>query len=168
MAGVATCETPLGELVVWARESRLVRIEWGPNARKALSRPGTGLSVTDAYAEKACLQIGEYFTGLRSEFDLQVDLTEVPPFQARALRALREVHFGETCTYGELAAAAGSPNAARAAGSACAKNRLPLVIPCHRVVAGNGLGGFGPGLDQKRFLLGHERRAAPSLRSRPS
>ena len=83
-------------------------------------------------------------------------------FVQRARAALRRVRRGTTCSYGELAAAAGSPRAARAAGSACATNPLPLFIPCHRVLASGGrLGGFSGGLAWKKLLLEREGAAVP-------
>ena len=76
------------------------------------------------------------------------------PFQTAVSDALRAVPYGETVTYGELAALAGHPNAHRAAGTFCARNRFPLFVPCHRVVAADGLGSYGSlGLDYKRRLL---------------
>lgn len=74
-----------------------------------------------------------------------VDLTWATEFEQRVLRALAGVRYGKTVTYGELAAASGSPRAARAVGSALGKNRVPVLIPCHRVLASNGIGGFGGG-----------------------
>jgi methylated-DNA-[protein]-cysteine S-methyltransferase len=86
------------------------------------------------------------------------DLSGQPPFFARAWRALYEIPFGEVRTYGQIAKAAGSPLAVRAAGQACGANPIVLFIPCHRVVAANGPGGFGPGLSWKRRLLALEGR----------
>jgi methylated-DNA-[protein]-cysteine S-methyltransferase len=96
-----------------------------------------------------------YFAGEPCGFDdVELDLEDLPLFQRGLTDALRSVPYGETVTYGELAALAGSPNAARAAGTFCAGNRFPLVIPCHRVVAANGIGGFGSlGVGYKRRLL---------------
>lgn len=96
-----------------------------------------------------------YFAGERPSFDdLEVDLEWCTPFQRGVAEALRAVPYGETVTYGELAALAGHPNAQRAAGTFCAHNRLSLIVPCHRVVAAGGLGTYGSlGVDYKRRLL---------------
>jgi O-6-methylguanine DNA methyltransferase len=81
------------------------------------------------------------------------DLRGATPFQRRVWRAMYAVPCGETRTYGQLAAAAGRPRAARAVGRTCGSNPVPLLLPCHRVTARAGLGGFGPGPEWKRFLL---------------
>jgi methylated-DNA-[protein]-cysteine S-methyltransferase len=96
-----------------------------------------------------------YFAGEPETFeDVEVDLEYETPFLERCARALREVPRGEVVTYGELAALAGSPGAARAAGSFCARNRLGLFVPCHRVVSAGGLGSYGShGLGYKKRLL---------------
>jgi methylated-DNA-[protein]-cysteine S-methyltransferase len=96
-----------------------------------------------------------YFAGDDISFDdVPVDLEHETPFLERCARALREIPRGEVVTYGELAALAGAPGAARAAGSFCARNRLGLFVPCHRVVAAGGLGSYGSsGLAYKRRLL---------------
>jgi methylated-DNA-[protein]-cysteine S-methyltransferase len=96
-----------------------------------------------------------YFGGQAVSFGgLEVDLGWCTPFQLAVARALRAVPYGETVTYGELAALAGHPNAQRAAGSFCARNRLSLIVPCHRVVAAGGLGSYGSlGVAYKRRLL---------------
>jgi len=106
-----------------------------------------------------------YFAGDGYEFgDVDVDLDGVTPFQRALAEALRSIPYGETVTYGELAALAGSPNAPRAAGTFCAGNRFPVVIPCHRVVAADGIGGFGSlGVDYKRRLLELEGRFKDDL-----
>jgi len=99
-----------------------------------------------------------YFAGAEDSFDdVEVDLEYETPFLERCALALREVPRGEVVTYGELAALAGAPGAARAAGSFCARNRLGLFVPCHRVVAAGGLGSYGSfGVDYKRRLLALE------------
>ena len=106
-------------------------------------------------------RLSSYFSGSVEEFaDVVVDLTWCTPFQRAIVDVLRSVRRGETVTYGELAALAGHPNAQRAAGSFCAHNRFPIVVPCHRVVAAAGLGSYGSlGVDFKRRLLAMEGAA---------
>jgi methylated-DNA-[protein]-cysteine S-methyltransferase len=96
-----------------------------------------------------------YFRGARDDFaDVELDLDWCTPFQRSLLDTLRAVPYGEVVTYGELAALAGRPGAARAAGTFCAGNRFALVVPCHRVVAADGPGGYGStGLATKLRLL---------------
>jgi methylated-DNA-[protein]-cysteine S-methyltransferase len=96
-----------------------------------------------------------YFRGSRDAFeDVELELDWCTPFQRAALGAMRAIPYGETATYGEVAALAGHPNAQRAVGSVCASNRFPLFVPCHRVVAADGLGSYGSlGLGYKRRLL---------------
>ena len=104
-------------------------------------------------------RVREYFAGARDGFeDVELDLEWCTPFQLAALGAMRSISFGETATYGEVAALAGHPNAQRAVGSVCASNRFGLFVPCHRVVAADGLGSYGSlGLGYKRRLLELER-----------
>jgi methylated-DNA-[protein]-cysteine S-methyltransferase len=110
---------------------------------------------------KVAGELDEWFAGKRHAFDLDLDLDGVEGFRRTALETLaREVGWGETVTYGELADLAGRPRAARAAGSAMRDNPLPFVIPCHRVVAAGGrIGGYGGGRNAvalKRTLLARE------------
>jgi methylated-DNA-[protein]-cysteine S-methyltransferase len=116
-----------------------------------LPRAGAKAAGGGALAER----FAAYFDGERVAFeDVELDLDGWTPFQRRLADALRSVPYGETVTYGELAALAGSPNAQRAAGTFCARNRFPLVVPCHRVVGADGIGGFGSlGVEYKRRLL---------------
>lgn len=103
-------------------------------------------------------KIRAYFAGRRVSFDdVELDLEWCTPFQHSVAEALRSVPYGETVTYGELAALAGRPNAQRAAGTFCAENRFPLVLPCHRVVSAGGLGSYGSlGVAYKCRLLSLE------------
>ena len=112
---------------------------------------GTGARPSNKLAER----LRSYFSGGRESFgDVELDLDGFTPFQRTVVETLRSVSWGEVVTYGELAALAGYPNAQRAAGSVCAHNRFPLVIPCHRVVAANGIGRYGlSGVEYKRRLL---------------
>jgi methylated-DNA-[protein]-cysteine S-methyltransferase len=101
-----------------------------------------------------------WFAGARDDFaDVELDLEWCTPFERQLVDALRGVPAGATVSYGELAALAGRPRAARAAGTFCASNRFAIVVPCHRVVAANGIGGYGSlGVAYKRRLLALETR----------
>ena len=96
-----------------------------------------------------------YFSGADESFDdLELELDWCTQFQRGAIEAIRSIPYGETATYGEVAALAGHPNAQRAVGSVCASNRFAVVVPCHRVVAADGLGSYGSlGVGYKRRLL---------------
>jgi methylated-DNA-[protein]-cysteine S-methyltransferase len=105
-------------------------------------------------------QLGEYFAGRRTRFDLPVTL-DGTEFQRTVWAALREIPYGETVSYGELADRLGRPTASRAVGLANGKNPIGIIVPCHRVVGAKGdLTGYGGGLDRKRFLLDFERGAS--------
>lgn len=106
---------------------------------------------------KAKQQFLEYNKGKRRVFDFNLSI-EGTMFQQAIYNALKEIPYGETLSYKQLAERAGYPKAARAVGQAMANNRLLLVVPCHRVIASNGkLGGFTGGLDLKQYLLNHEK-----------
>ena len=134
----------VGEL--WAQDGRLVQLE----------HPTPGGRAEGAHPLVPRLQA--YFAGERVSFaDVPADLEWCTPFQRELAAALRRVPWGSVVTYGELAALAGRPGAARAAGSFCAQNRFAIVIPCHRVVGAGGIGGYGSlGLGYKRRLLALE------------
>jgi methylated-DNA-[protein]-cysteine S-methyltransferase len=108
--------------------------------------------------ERLVGRVADYFAGSRIEFtDTELDLDGWTPFQQDVLAALRGVRYGEVVSYAKLARLAGYPRAQRAAGTFCARNRFPLVVPCHRVVSSAGLGSYGSlGLDYKRRLLALE------------
>ncbi|WP_079105163.1 methylated-DNA--[protein]-cysteine S-methyltransferase [Streptomyces prasinopilosus] len=118
--------------------------------------PGSAAPAARAFAE-AGEQLEAYFAGGLKEFTLELR-PHGTPFQRRVWDLLRGIPYGETRTYGELAAALGSPKASRAVGLANGRNPIGIVIPCHRVVgASGGLTGYGGGLERKRRLLDHER-----------
>jgi methylated-DNA-[protein]-cysteine S-methyltransferase len=101
------------------------------------------------------MRMAAYFAGERVSFgDVELDLDWCTAFQRAVADALRAVPYGESVTYGELAALAGHPNAQRAAGTFCAHNRFPVLLPCHRVVAADGIGSYGSlGVEYKRRML---------------
>jgi len=134
----------VGEL--WLEGERVVWHE--------LPFPSRTAQVTDCYLPLV-ERLRAYFDGADDSFDdVDVDLEYETPFLEACARALRQIPRGEVVTYGELAALAGAPGAARAAGSFCARNRLGLFVPCHRVVSADGLGSYGSyGIAYKRRLL---------------
>lgn len=148
-------DTPIGPLTVEGAAGGLRRIEFGahPPARDDDPSPEAV-----RIAEQAADELEEYFAGRCTRFTVPLDWSARTGFRAEVLRALAEVPYGEVVTYGELAARAGNPKAARAVGSAMATNPWPVVIACHRVVrAGGSLGHYGGGQDLKRQLVEMER-----------
>ena len=109
-------------------------------------------------------ELEEYFSRRRRRFDLTVDWALIGPFGRRVLKRTAAIPYGGYLSYGEVAAEAGSPRGARAAGNALGSNPIPIVIPCHRVLRAQGaLGGYGGGLERKRFLLELEGALTPQL-----
>jgi len=107
-------------------------------------------------------ELEEYFEGRRRGFEVALDWTLVAPFARRVLRATSRIPYGGVLSYAEVAADAGSPRGFRAAGNALGANPIPIVVPCHRVLrSGGALGGYGGGLERKRFLL--QLEGAPVL-----
>ena len=105
-----------------------------------------------AALERTAAELREYFAGIRTEFTVNA-APQGTAFQRAVWRELQTVPYGQTLTYGELAARIGKPRAARAVGQAVGANPCLIVIPCHRVLAGSGLGGFGCGIERKKVLL---------------
>ncbi|MFC4908826.1 methylated-DNA--[protein]-cysteine S-methyltransferase [Actinomadura gamaensis] len=107
-------------------------------------------------------QLAAYFAGERHDFDLPLKMKGTP-FQRRVWDALTRIPYGETVSYGELAAELGNPSASRAVGLANGRNPIGIIVPCHRVVGSTGsLTGYGGGIERKRFLLDFERSNQPS------
>ena len=117
--------------------------------------PGELQQDSSGFVPELCRRFARHLAGYPVEYgDVPVDLTWATPFQQALVVAARAVPWGDVVSYGELAALAGRPRAARAAGTFCAENRFSLIVPCHRVVASNGIGGYGPsGVSLKRRLL---------------
>jgi methylated-DNA-[protein]-cysteine S-methyltransferase len=108
----------------------------------------------------AASQLRQYFDGERTEFDLELAM-DGTAFQQRVWTALRNIPYGQTISYGQLADRLGQPAASRAVGLANGKNPVSIIVPCHRVVGADGsLTGYGGGIDRKRYLLAHEQRVS--------
>jgi len=156
---LSSVNTALGRFEIAAGD-RGVRMISLPGTAKSglvrmLSEDFAGFAAAEhpnAIAEQCARELAEYFAGERTIFEVPLDI-HATDFRRRVYRELRAIPFGETVTYGELAARVGNPKAARAVGSANAANPIPIIVPCHRVVAVNGLGGYAGGLDTKRKLL---------------
>lgn len=160
-------DSPLGPLWLAMGPRGVLGIHYGPEAderelRRIVARYGPAILRAPRRLDPLKRQLDEYFAGRRRHFELPVDLSPLTPFQRRVLGATKAVPFGRLATYREVATRAGSPGAARATGGAVGSNPVPIVVPCHRVVASDGtLGGYGGGLEAKRFLLRLERGDAP-------
>jgi methylated-DNA-[protein]-cysteine S-methyltransferase len=157
--GYRTVDTPLGTLLLAATEQGLVRVAYpsqGHDAALAQLAELVSPRVLRAPArlDGAARQLDEYFSRRRREFDLPLDLRLSRGFRRSVLTHLRQIPYGATESYAQVAAATGSPRAVRAAGTACATNPVPIVVPCHRVVRSDGSpGGYAGGPDAKRSLL---------------
>jgi len=139
-------ETPIGSVEIRTAEGQLTALTL-THAKPTPPRRG------DRIAD----ELQRYFRGEPVTFrDIEVDLSEATEFERSVYEATRAIPFGKVATYGQIAAAIGKPNAQRAVGRALGKNPTSIVIPCHRVVAADGLGGFTGGLHWKKKLLRHE------------
>jgi methylated-DNA-[protein]-cysteine S-methyltransferase len=158
-------DSPIGPLYIEAGERGLRRLDFMPGATSEAT--DSEYAVAAQIELETARQLREYFAGERTAFDLPLDL-EGSGFRQRAWLALASIPYGATVTYAQLAALAGNPAAARAAGHACATNPIAIVLPCHRVIGSNGsLHGFGGGLDMKAFLLRLEGAPIGERRKQP-
>ncbi len=153
-----TIETPFGIFAAWVDvEGRLLRFRFrvadAAEVDPAAERDSKALG-------EVRRQVAEYADGRRQEFEFELD-AEGPDFDQLVWKALRDIPFGRTTSYGAVAKAIGHPNAARAVGAANGANPIALIVPCHRVIGSDGsLTGFGGGLPLKRRLLEHEARVS--------
>jgi methylated-DNA-[protein]-cysteine S-methyltransferase len=144
-------DTPVGRLVLESDGDVLIGI-WLPGETR-LPR-GTGDDAPPVLKDTAT-ELGEYFAGARMEFDIPMEL-DGTTFQKEVWQELTRIPYGETISYGELARRVGRPKGPRAVGQANGRNPIPIIVPCHRVLASNGIGGYGGGLSMKRSLLAVE------------
>jgi methylated-DNA-[protein]-cysteine S-methyltransferase len=151
-------ETPIGSLLVGMSEGGVCRISFDPEPEREVEILAKSYGVRVLRAPRpvdaARRELDEYFGGRRRDFELRTDLRLVADFNRRVLAELRLVPYGQVTTYGELAARANAPRAARAVGVVMNRNPIPIVLPCHRVIGKNGkLVGYGGGLERKEALL---------------
>lgn len=155
----ATADSPFGPLLLATTGRGLVRVafpeEDADSVLEGLARRISPRIVeTPAPLDTVRRELEEYFAGSRQSFGLPLDWTLVGPFGRRVLGATAEIPYGGVLSYAEVAAEAGSPRGSRAAGNALGSNPMPIVVPCHRVLrTGGALGGYGGGLERKRWLL---------------
>jgi methylated-DNA-[protein]-cysteine S-methyltransferase len=158
----AELDSPIGELLVFVTPRGLLRVKYADEpmegvldevAARVSPRILRAPSRTDAVRQ----QLDGYFALRRQRFDIPIDWALVHGFAGGVLRQTARIPFGDVRSYGQVAAGAGSPRAARAAGNALGSNPIPIVVPCHRVLHADGrLGGYSGGLDRKRYLLALE------------
>ena len=149
-----TISTPLGDITAVADEVGLTQVILAGDDGSALAEATEGGAIADA----AATQLAEYFAGERMAFDVPL-APQGTEFQQTVWKALGDVPFGTTATYGEIARAIGQLTATRAVGAANGRNPIPIIIPCHRVIGASGeLTGYsgGGGIETKRRLLDHE------------
>jgi methylated-DNA-[protein]-cysteine S-methyltransferase len=165
----APVDSPFGTLHAAITKRGLVRVAFPEESvESVLERLARGLSprIVEAPAslDPVKRELDEYFAGRRRTFDLALDWALIAPFGRRVLKMTAAIPYGGHLSYAEIAAEAGSPRGARAAGNALGANPIPIVIPCHRVLrSGGALGGYGGGLERKRFLLELEGAFTPRL-----
>jgi methylated-DNA-[protein]-cysteine S-methyltransferase len=151
-------DSPVGRLLVAGDGKSLIQVHFQSGPRPL--RPPKSWIADPAPFRAAIAQLGEYFAGARRTFELPL-APRGTEFQRRVWRALREIPYGKTISYGELARRIGQPSASRAVGLANGANPLPIIVPCHRVIGADGtLTGFGGGLAVKRKLLALEGATA--------
>ena len=156
--GYDLVDSPIGDLLVATSERGLAAISFDTDTEDRLEQfariAGPRVLRSPRSVDTARRELDEYFEGRRRAFDLSLDLRALPSFTVSVLGELARVPYGKTTTYGELARRVGHPRAARAVGTVMNRNRIPVVLPCHRVVGSTGsLTGYAGGLDVKQALL---------------
>nr|WP_260439799.1 methylated-DNA--[protein]-cysteine S-methyltransferase [Humibacillus xanthopallidus] len=163
--GYRVVDSPVGRLLLAATDDGLARLAFESEDHDAVldslaTRIGSRILRDDKRFDELAHELDDYFTGRRRTFDVPVDLRLAHGFRLEVLRHLRDIPYGHTESYGQVAASTGRATAVRAVGSACATNPVPIVVPCHRVVRSDGsLGGYLGGLAVKRRLLDLESAA---------
>jgi methylated-DNA-[protein]-cysteine S-methyltransferase len=162
-----TVDSPVGALLLAATDDGLIRVAFDREDHDAVlvslaEKVSPRIMLAPGRLDRAARELDEYFDGSRRIFDVPLDFRLSSGFRRSVLAHLPQIGYGRTESYAQVAAAAGSPRAVRAVGSACATNPLPLVVPCHRVVRSDGsFGGYRGGPDAKRLLLSLESGGLP-------
>jgi methylated-DNA-[protein]-cysteine S-methyltransferase len=151
-------ESELGPLLAAVTDRGLARITFDPEPERELEALSQMVGPRVMRAPRALddtrRELDDYFAGKRTAFDLALDLRGITGFTLDVLNELARIPYGQTATYGELAGRAGNPRASRAVGMVMNRNRIPIVLPCHRIVGASGqLVGYGGGLERKEHLL---------------
>jgi methylated-DNA-[protein]-cysteine S-methyltransferase len=144
-------DTPIGRIVLEADGDVLIGLRLPNEQRHGRRDPDD----VPPILKETATQLEEYFAGERTDFDLTMEL-DGTPFQREVWAELARIPYGETISYGELARRVGRPRGPRAVGQANGRNPIAIIVPCHRVLASNGIGGYGGGLKVKRALLALE------------
>jgi methylated-DNA-[protein]-cysteine S-methyltransferase len=161
MLTVSAVDSPIGLLTLARGPNGLLRLALAGETPESVAEDLRKRFRIRAREDDAALadvrdELDRYFAGELQEFGVELDWTLAHGFRRACCEAMMYIPYGATVTYGELAARAGNPRAVRAAGQACATNPIAIIGPCHRVLASDGFGGYGGGLDQKATLLALE------------
>ena len=158
----SSVNTLIGKLYLAATEKGLTHVTLPSTTREEFETslkadfPNSTIQKENSLLKQTATQLEQYFKGELSTFSIQLDI-QGTDFHKKVLRKVSQIKYGQTKTYGQIALEAGSPKAYRAVGSANAKNKIPIIIPCHRVVASNSLGGYAGGLKLKEKILSIEK-----------
>ena len=144
-------KSPIGPLTIFIYNWKVVRIKWGFPEKKADKYQ------SNVYVDKITKSLNNYFSGKTNSLGIKVHMHGTP-FQKRVWKSLLRIPLGETRTYSDIASTIGKPRAYRAVGNACARNRIPVIIPCHRVVGKNNVTGWSGNPGAKEWLLEHEKK----------
>lgn len=166
-------DTPVGRIGLAGSDQGIFNVNFRVTSQdryvELLEANGVEVEPDDGSVFQAGEEIRAYLSGTVKRFTVKLDLRGVPKFSSAVLRVTRQIPFGQTSTYGAIAASIGAPQSSRAVGNALGRNPVPILIPCHRVVAAGGkLGGFTGGLAMKRALLSLERHAIDGTVVRPT
>ena len=173
IARFSLINTPVGRIGLAGTDQGVFNVNFTVASQdryvELLEADGFDVEPDDGSVIQAGEEILAYLAGTVKRFTVKLDLRGVPTFSSAVLRATRQIPFGATCSYGSIAAGIGAPRSSRAVGNALGRNPVPILIPCHRVVAAGGkLGGFTGGLAMKRALLSLEGHAIDGTVVRPT
>lgn len=150
-------DSPVGELTLVAYNHHLIAVLWDQEKDQRVPLDPFQYVLNDFLLNQAASQLKEYFSGKRAKFDIPL-LPRGTPFQQAVWKELRQIPYGKTCSYLDIAKKIGKPHGARAVGTTIGKNPLSIIIPCHRVIGSSGsLTGFAGGLERKQLLLQLEK-----------